>query len=251
VGVDAREETMKVSIDTSVRGLRINRLIPGTDALDASLGAVDGRVELEGRGNSASDVLGSSKGNIDLVSGGGEVSNLLLEVAGLDVAETVKFFIGGDKTIQLRCGIVAFGVADGVMTSKAIVIDTDDTYIGGEGTVSLRDERLDLKLTPLPKDVSILSLRGPLRARGTFADPDVGVEKRSLARKIGTAVMLALVTPVAAIIPTIETAPGKDKQAPCADLLASLEADVKGGKAKVVPAKRKKEIEAEQKDERK
>ena len=251
IGVDAREDTMKVSIDTSLRGLRINRLVPGTDVLDASLGAVDGRVELEGRGNSAADVLGTSKGNIDLVSGGGEVSNLLLEVAGLDVAETMKFFVGGDKTIQLRCGIAAFAVQDGLMTSKAIVIDTDDTYIGGEGTVSLREERLDLKLTPLPKDVSILSLRGPLRARGTFADPDVGVEKRSLARKVGMALMLALVTPIAAIIPTIETGPGKDAQAPCADLVASLEAEVKGGKAKVVPEKRKKELEAGKKDERK
>jgi AsmA family protein len=244
VAVDARAETMKVNIDSSVRGLRINRLIPGTDALDASLGAIDGRIDLAGQGNSTADVLGTSNGNVDLVSGGGEVSNLLLEVAGLDIAETVRFFIGGDKTIQLRCGVVAFGVADGVMKSKAIVLDTDDTYIGGEGSLSLRDERLDLKLTPLPKDVSILSLRGPLRVRGTFAEPKVGVEKRSLARKIGTALMLALITPVAAVIPTIETGPGKDAHAQCTDLVESLEANVKGGQAKVVPPKRKKEIEA-------
>jgi AsmA family protein len=244
VDVDARQDTMMVSIDSTMRGLHINRLIPGSDVLDASFGAIDGRIELVGRGNSTAAVLGTSHGNVDLVSGGGQVSNLLVEVAGLDIAEAVKFFVGGDQTIQLRCGVVAFAVTDGVMKSKAIVIDTDDTYIGGEGSVSLRDERLDLKLTPLPKDISILSLRGPLRARGTFAKPNLGVEKRSLARKVGTAVMLALVTPVAAIIPTIETGPGKEAYAQCAELVESLEANVKGGKAKVVPAKRKKELEA-------
>jgi uncharacterized protein involved in outer membrane biogenesis len=243
VGVDARQDTMMVSIDGSVRGVHINRLVPGTDVLDESFGAIDGRIELVGRGNSAAAVLGTSHGNIDLVSGGGQVSNLLVEIAGLDIAETVKFFVGGDQTIQLRCGIVAFAVTDGVMKSKAIVVDTDDTYIGGEGTVSLRDERLDLKFTPLPKDVSILSLRGPLRARGTFAKPDVGVEKRSLARKVGTAVMLALVTPIAAIIPTIEPGPGKEAYAQCAELVQGLEGSIKGGKPRIVSPARKKEID--------
>jgi AsmA family protein len=251
VGVDAREDIMNVSIDSSVRGLRLARLIPGTDKLDASIGAVDGRIELKGKGNSAAAVLGTSNGNVDLVSGGGEVSNLVMEVAGLDAGEVLKFFIGGDQTIQLRCGIVAFGVEDGVMASKVIVIDTDDTYIGGEGVVDLRQERMDLRFVPLPKDVSILSLRGPLRARGTFADPDIGVEKSSLARKAGAAIMLGLVNPLLALIPTVETGPGKDAHAPCADLVAELESKVKPGKPKVVPEKRKKELEAGKKDERK
>jgi uncharacterized protein involved in outer membrane biogenesis len=250
IGVDAREDTMKVSIDSSVRGLRLGRLAPGTDTLDAAVGGVDGRIELRGRGNSAAAVLGTSNGNIDLVSGGGEMSNLIMEAIGLDIAEVVKFFVGGDQNIQLRCGVVAFGVEDGVMASKAIVLDTDDTYIGGEGVVSLRDERMDLKFTPLPKDVSILSLRGPLRVRGTFSDPDIGLEKRSLARKAGAAIMLGLVNPLLALLPTVETAPGKDAHAPCADLVAELESKVKPGKPKVVPEKRKQELEAGKKDER-
>ena len=251
VAVDAREDPMKVSIDSSVRGLRLGRLAPGTDKLDASIGGVDGRIELKGRGNSAAAVLGTSNGNIDLVSGGGEMSNLIIEAVGLDAAEVLKFFVGGDQNVQLRCGVVAFAVEDGVMASKAIVLDTDDTYIGGEGVVSLRDERMDLKFTPLPKDVSILTLRGPLLVRGTFSDPDIGLEKTSLARKAGAAIMLGLVNPLLALLPTVETAPGKDAHAPCADLVAQLEASVKPGKPKVVPEKRKKELEAGKKDDRK
>src|SRR5262245_5501192 len=250
VAVDAREKAATVDIASSVRSLHINQLVPGTDVLDASLGAVDGKIALKGRGNSAAAVLGTSNGHIDLVSSGGEVSNLLLEIAGADLGEIVKFFVGGDQQVQLRCGVVAFDVQDGLMRSKAIVIDTDDTYIGGEGTVSLRDERLDLRLLPLPKDVSILSLRGPLRARGTFAEPSVGLEKRSFARKVGAALMLGLVNPVLALLPTVDTAPGKGQQAPCADLVAELESKVKPGKPKVVPEKRKKEIESEARDTR-
>ena len=252
VAVDSRKDkALAVDIQSAFRQLHINKLVPGTDALDQSFGAVDGRVQLKGRGNSAAAVLGTSNGRIDLVSRGGEMSNLLVEVAGLDGAEILKFFVGGDKEIQLRCGIAAFKVKDGVMVSEAFVIDTDDTYIGGEGTISLRDETLDMKLTPLPKDVSILSLRGPLRVRGTFAEPKPGVEKRSLARRVGAAVMLGLVNPLLALLPTIETGPGKDKSAPCGELIQSLQANIKGGAQKSVPQRAKDELEANISDDKK
>ena len=245
VAVDSRKDKeLLVDINSSFQALHINKLVPKTDILDQSFGAVDGKVQLKGRGNSAAAVLGTSNGRIDLVSRGGEMSNLMAEFAGLDGAEIIKFFVGGDKNIQLRCGIAAFNVKDGVMASEAFVIDTDDTYIGGEGTISLRDESMDMKLTPLPKDVSILSLRGPLRVRGTFADPEFGVEKRSLARRVGAAVLLGLVNPLLALIPTIETGPGKNKSAPCGELIQSLQANIKGGSQKPVPQRQKDELEA-------
>jgi len=245
VAVDSRKaKTLEVDIQSAFQQLHINKLVPGTDVLDQSFGAVDGRVQLKGNGNSFAGVLGTSNGRIDLVSRGGEMSNLLVELAGLDGAEIIKFFVGGDQNIQLRCGIAAFKVNDGVMVSEAVVIDTDDTYIGGEGTISLRDETLDMKLTPLPKDVSILSLRGPLRVRGTFADPKPGLERRSLARRVGAAVMLGLVNPLLALLPTIETGPGKNKSAPCGELIQSLKANIEGGAQKPVPQRAKDELEA-------
>ena len=242
IAVDARNKVISSDINTSFRNLHINKLVPGTEVLNDSFGAIDGKVQLKGRGNSAAGILGTSTGRIDLVSRGGQVSNLVMEAAGADIAEIVKFFVGGDQKIELRCGVMAFNVKDGVMSSEALVVDTDDTYIGGEGAISLRDETLDLRLVPLPKDVSILSLRGPLRVRGTFGDPKIGLEKRSLARKIGMALILGLINPLAAIIPTIETGPGEGKQAPCADLIQSLEANIKGGKQRPVPQAQKEKL---------
>ena len=79
--------------------------------------------------------------------------------------------------------------------------------------------------------------------KGTFGDPELALDKATLARKIGMAIMLGLVNPLAAIIPTIETGPGKDKQAPCSDLIQSLEANIKGGQKKPVPQAQKKQLE--------
>ena len=225
VALNAQKTAIAADIDTAFQHLNLSRLLPGTEKLGQALGAVDGKVKLAGRGNSFAAILGTSNGTVDVYSHGGEVSNLLMEFAGADLQEIVAFWVGGDKKIQLRCAVVSFAAKQGVLESKAIVVDTDDTVIGGQGKVSLKDETLDLTLTPLPKDVSLVSLRGPLRVTGTFAAPDAGLEKKSLARKAATVVLLGLINPLAAIVPLIETGPGKD--APCADLVGTAQQSAK------------------------
>jgi uncharacterized protein involved in outer membrane biogenesis len=116
-------------------------------------------------------MLGSSSGKVGLAMGRGHVGNLVMELAGLDITESLKFLVTGDKQIPLRCAFADFGVRDGLMTSQALAVDTTDTILIGEGTVSLRDETLDLLLKPRPKDKSILALRSPLHIGGTFKDP--------------------------------------------------------------------------------
>jgi uncharacterized protein involved in outer membrane biogenesis len=221
VTVDARAAALVVDVNSTFSALRINQMLPKADILNESFGAIDGRLRLKGTGNSTATMLSTSSGRIDLYSRGGKISNLLMEYAGADVAEIIAFWVGGDKQIQLRCGIAAFNVNKGVMTSEVFVVDTDDTYIGGKGSISLQNETLDMTLTPLPKDMSIVALRGPLRVTGTFANPRFGLDKGHLAGKIGASVLLALINPLAAIIPLIETGPGKD--APCAQLLNSVQ----------------------------
>lgn len=224
--VDARSPRISADVTTSFRKLHLNKLIPATDKLDESIGAIDGRLKLAGTGNSAATLLGASNGRIDLYSGGGQVSNLLMEYAGTDFFEIFKFKVRGDQQIKLRCAVASFNVKDGLATSEAMVVDTDDTVIGGTGTLSLREETIDLTLTPLPKDMSPLALRGPLHVTGSFAKPAINLEKKTIARKVGAAVLLGLLNPLAAIIPLVETGPGKD--ANCSGLIASVEAAAKG-----------------------
>src|SRR6185503_9134561 len=228
VTVDARSPRLSADVNTTFRKLHLNKLFPVTDKLDESIGAVDGRLKLAGTGNSPAALLGSSNGRIDMYSGGGQVSNLLMEYAGVDLAEIFKFKVRGDKQIKLRCAVASFNVKDGLASSEALVVDTEDTVIGGTGTLSLREETINLTLTPLPKDMSPLALRGPLHVTGSFAHPAINLEKKALVRKIGAAVLLGLINPLAAIIPLVETGPGKD--APCAGLVASVEAAAKGQK---------------------
>ena len=68
----------------------------------------------------------------------------------------------------------------------------------------------DLKISPKPKRVGILSLRTPVRVFGSFKNPDYSLEKGPLLARIGGAIALAAVAPLAALIPLLETGPGEN-----------------------------------------
>jgi uncharacterized protein involved in outer membrane biogenesis len=201
-----------------VRALRLNQLFPTVETTKTGLGKISGQFDLTGRGNSVAQMLGSASGDVAVLMGKGEISNILLEYMGLDGGEVIKFLLRGDRTVQLRCAAAAFDVKQGLMSSRAIVLDTSDTVITGQGQVSLANETLDILLKPQPKDMSILSLRSPLRIGGTFASPSAGPDKAALAGRVGIALALAAINPLLALAATIETGPGQD--ADCAGILA-------------------------------
>ena len=140
----------------------------------------------------------------------GEISNILMEYIGLDGGEIIKFFLSGDRNVELRCATAAFEVKQGVMASKVILLDTSDTVINGFGQINLANETLDMVLKPEPKDKSILSLRSPIKIGGTFAAPTAGPDKAALVGRAGLAIALGVINPLLALLATIETGPGKD-----------------------------------------
>ncbi len=210
IKIDANVTPAAFDARLDVRAIQLNQLFPTIQNTKSSFGKISGQLDLKGRGNSAAQMLGSASGDVAVLMGKGELSNILLEFMGLDGGEIIKFLLRGDRNVELRCAAAAFDVKQGLMTSKTIVLDTSDTVISGSGQISLANETLDLTLNPLPKDRSILSLRSPLKISGTFAAPSAGPDKLALAGRAGFALALGLVNPLLALAATIETGPGQD-----------------------------------------
>jgi uncharacterized protein involved in outer membrane biogenesis len=173
-------------------------------------GHIAGQARLEGRGNSVAKMLATADGEVGAVMGSGEMSNLVLELAGLDVAESLILILGKDKTVPVRCAYTDLAVTDGVATARSMALDTTDTVVVGSGTIDLADERLDLELKARPKDISPVSLRGPLDVDGTFKDPGFHPQPARLAGRVAAAAALFAITPPAALLALFETGPGKD-----------------------------------------
>ncbi|MGH8043754.1 MAG: AsmA family protein, partial [Stenotrophomonas sp.] len=210
IRMDARKPTIATQLDASIRKVQLGKLFPDAKLAEQASGGISGEIKLSGTGNSVAAMLGSSDGSVAVGIGRGHVGNLVMELAGLDVAESLKFLFTGDKQIPLRCAWGDFNVANGVMTSQQLAFDTTDTLILGEGTVDLKQEKLDLLLRPRPKDISILALRSPLRIGGTFKDPSFRPDFKALGVRGAIAITLGSIAPPAALLATIETGPGKD-----------------------------------------
>ena len=185
---------------------------------------------MKGAGRSAAEILASLDGDLRMHMRDAAVSHLVVEAAGIDVAQALGMLVKGDDALPIQCNVADLDIVKGVARPKVFVVNTRDSTIWIDGTVSFRDESLDLRFVVSPKDFSPLTLRTPVRVRGTLGKPAVSLELGKLAGKAGAAGLLALLSPLAAIIPFID--PGSKKDAAQADSECAALARTSG----VIPA---------------
>ncbi|MET1161251.1 MAG: AsmA family protein, partial [Pseudoxanthomonas sp.] len=115
IRMDARESVIRTRAQVSARRLDLSKLFPDVQLTKDAVGLVGGDMAVAGTGNSIAAMLGSADGDIALGMGRGRISNLLMELAGLDIAEALKFLITKDKQVPIRCAFGDFAVKNGVM----------------------------------------------------------------------------------------------------------------------------------------
>ena len=222
ITIDARQEkTLHSIFNVDFRNIKVAKLFPTMPDIARGVGQLGAQIRLNGTGNSIADVAATSDGSVTAAIANGRISNLIDAITGLNGGKIISLFVGGDKEIAVNCGGMAFNVKDGIGQSQLFVIDTEQTRIEGSGTFTLKDERFDINVEPKPKKPGILSMRTPVHLYGSFRHPEYGLDKGKLMLRAGAAAALAFVNPLTALIPLIETGPGKDTD--CARLLAPVQ----------------------------
>lgn len=221
--IDARSRPVRTAYDIRMAGMSLDQLMARLGLKDVASGKVRARINLEGIGDSIRESLATANGTLGLAMGGGAISLLAMEVAGLDIAETLALLDKKEKTVPVRCLVTSFVVQQGIMDARAIVLDTTDTVLTGKGAISLRNESLDLELIANPKDWSPLSVRTPIEIKGTFKDPQPGIKPGAAVARGAAAVALgALLTPLAGLLAFLDAGSGED--ADCGALLGATPA---------------------------
>ena len=244
ITLDGRQKTIAAQAKVAARHLKIRELFPKLQSMQATFGEVYGDAALTGHGNSVSAMLASANGELAATVSEGSVSQFMLELAGLNLANAVFVKIFGDKQVHLNCLASDFAVTNGQADVRRFVLDTDTAVVNVTGNVNLASETLDFDVSPRTKDARIITLRTPLYAKGTFKNPDVGPQKGPLALKAGAAVALATaVTPLAALLPlvNVDKAPDTD----CAAVMAQANATRKAPTSPATNAPAKQVSEAE------
>lgn len=222
VTLDSREKPLKATLRGSADGLQLSALFPDAELMKKSLGRLDGAFSLATRGNSVATMLGNSSGETKLFIRDGTFSKQLLDLAALNLGSVIvtKLF-GENKEVRLRCAVADWAIHDGVANARLAKMSTEEAIVEASGTIDLKNEKLDMRIKPESLKWKFFSLRTPLYVRGTFADPQVGVESGPLLLRAGVAVAAAVAAPVAlALVPV--TVPAAQDDANCKALLAQV-----------------------------
>ena len=220
VTLDPRGAQFSLDATAELRRVDVSRLMQKTGYQGS--GRIGGSAVLKGRGRSAAELLGNGDGELKLAMAGGDFSALLLDLSGLDFGNALLSAIGIGKRTEVRCLVGDFALAKGRLDTRSFVLDTGNTNLLLDGSANLRDETLDLRLRTQPKRANIARLKAPIHIRGTFADPSIRPDLLDLGVRAGAAVALGvLLTPLAAILPTLQLGPGEDRD--CKALLAEAE----------------------------
>src|SRR5690606_33143692 len=218
ITIDGSAKPMKARLEGSVSAIQLPRLFPDVKAMQRSAGCIDGAVALVSRGNSVADLLAEGGGEIKVYLRSGRISRFLLEAASLNVASAVAAKLFGDDEVRIRCAGVSMALKDGLATMRDFRISTDSALIDVTGAIDFAEERLALDVKPESHDLRIVSLRTPLYVNGTFADPEIGLEKGPLLARAGLAAAIVAIAPAAAALLPL-TVPGSDKETACGEPL--------------------------------
>jgi hypothetical protein len=99
---------------------------------------------------------------------------------------------------------------NGIVDTKALLLDTTEARVVGRGTIDFRNQTLDYSLTTRSKHFSIGSLPGPIDITGKLGDPSIRPGTEVVARAGAAAGLGVLLTPLGALLPTIQFGVGND-----------------------------------------
>jgi uncharacterized protein involved in outer membrane biogenesis len=218
IEIDANKDVPPMKMNLGLHKLSLGQFFTNTRFAKTTEGFFGGKLNLSGTGSSLADVLATSNGEFTVIMSGGKISLLLIEASDLDIAQALPLFLGKDKSTKIRCGVTDFDVKDGILTSKVVILDTNDSLLVGNVTINMKHELISAKLDAKPKDSSIFSAQIPVVLSGHLKSPSVGLDtKKAGSKGTAAAVLGSLLTPFAAIIPFIEV--GDAKNADCRALI--------------------------------
>jgi uncharacterized protein involved in outer membrane biogenesis len=223
LSVNAQRDPPRWNADLRWSGVQLENFVKLRNSAERSAksgyvsGTIAGRTKVRGDGSSTAQMLATLDGDAQIWIRNGGISHLLVEVAGIDVAEALGMLVKGDEKLPMQCAVAGLKIRRGQITPEVALIETSDSTLVVDGRVSLADERLKLVFRAHPKDKSLLTLRTPILIGGTFAHPSVSVDKTAIGARVAAAAALAAITPLAAFLALIDL--GDPEKQACVDAM--------------------------------
>jgi len=177
MSLDSNQKPSVAAADIKLRNLELKAFFKGSQFFETTEGKLGADIDISGQGKSLAEVMGTSDGKTFFTMTGGALSGLLIEAAGLDIAEALVLYIGEDARVPIRCAAGPINLTEGVAKFDRIIMDTTDSvlYIWGES--NLRKETLVMNIFADAKDFSVLDMDAPVHLEGKIRAPEISIGK--------------------------------------------------------------------------
>jgi len=199
---------LQARADIALQRLDISRLLAAAGAGGA--GTLGGRGKLESTGRSVAELLGRGNGSLTVVSVGGNISALLLDLSGLQFGNALLSALGIPERTPIECLVGDFTLTHGRLESRTLLLDTAGYLVRGSGGMDLATETLDWRLRTDSKHLTIGSLPASIHISGRLKDPSIQPDLTEMAARGGIAAGLGALFPPLALLPTIQLGVGEN-----------------------------------------
>lgn len=200
--------TLETRAHVDFHRIDLSRLLQATHTFHGQ-GVIGGRADLTTRGNSFAEMLGNGDGGISLVmSGGGDISALLPDIAGLAFGNALLSALGLPDRAQVQCFVMDMPLKNGILSTNSFLLQTSEARSVGRGTVNFKNQTLDYSLTTRSTHFSVGSLPGPIHIGGKLGSPGIAPGAEVVARA-GAATGLGVLLAPLALLPTIQFGVGE------------------------------------------
>jgi uncharacterized protein involved in outer membrane biogenesis len=204
------KDIVKAKADIHFRQIDLSRVLQATHTFKGK-GVIGGEARIDTYGNSLASMMGQGDGELKLILlGGGNLSALLVDITGLQFGNALLSALGVPDRANIQCFVTDLPMKQGILSTKALLLDTDEGRVVGRGTVNFTDQTLDYSLTTRSKHFSIGSLPGPINITGPLGDPSIRPGAEVVARAGAATGLGILLTPLGALLPTIQFGVGDD-----------------------------------------
>ncbi|HDM79235.1 MAG TPA: AsmA family protein [Deltaproteobacteria bacterium] len=190
-----KKSKLQALCNAKITGLNVQRFERAVGCNEIVQGNLNTEINVYGSGKSVAEIMGRLGGKIVMIMEKGKLNLRYVNLIGKDLASsTLRLLSPGKKTktyTDINCFVTRLDIKNGKAYTTALVCDTGEMTVIGEGLINLKTERVDITLEPTPKkgvagvSLSLNELVKPFRLGGTLAHPRLVLDSTRGAMVIG------------------------------------------------------------------
>ena len=170
--------TVTANVDRFDYGVLARRLDPESD-MD---GVMSLDIGLQSTAPVKAEIMANASGHFDFALVPDNFSAEVFDLWAVNLVSSIAAEVDKDEASKMNCVVVRLGLEDGLLTEKAVFMDTTRMSVAGKVDIDFKSQEIDILMAPKAKRAEFFSLATPLKVQGSFDDFGMGVGKVRAAR---------------------------------------------------------------------